>query len=100
MRSLAAAALIALAAAAAQASAPVPGGITVVNVNGMVCDFCARSIEAMLTDRAEVEAVKVDLDARTVTVDFRDGQTIADADISKLIVDSGYAVGSIDHKAP
>jgi len=90
---------LAVPALAAADTGPVPGGRTIVAVNGLVCDFCARSIEAVLGERAEVAAVKVDLDANSVTVDFKDGSTIPDAEITALIVDSGYAVASIAHEA-
>lgn len=94
---LVAAATLAMPATAAPASppaAPAAERVTV-NVNGLVCDFCARSIEAMLKKRADVAGVAVDLDRGEVLVRLRPGATLTDAELTKLIVDSGYSVTGI-----
>lgn len=67
-----------------------------VNVSGLVCDFCARSVEKVFGKQDAVSDVKVDLDAKTVAIHFKDNQTIDDATITKLITDSGYNVVSIN----
>jgi copper chaperone CopZ len=65
-------------------------------VNGMVCGFCATGIEKTFKAQPEVKAVTVDLQKRLVTVATKDGQTIDDAKLRKLIGNAGYSVVSID----
>lgn len=66
-----------------------------INVDGMVCAFCAQGIEKNLKARAEVQRVFVSLENRLVAVAFKDGRSMSDQDLSKLIVDSGYKVTQI-----
>ncbi len=66
-----------------------------IGVDGMVCAFCAQGIEKTLKNRAEVSKVFVSLENKLVAVSFKDGKTINDTDLSKLIVDSGYKVTQI-----
>lgn len=86
--------------AAALAALPVPlaaapAQFVTVKVNGLVCDFCARSIEAMMKRRKDVERVHVDLDRGEVHLSLRAGATLTDPQLTKLITDSGYAVAAI-----
>ncbi len=66
-----------------------------VNVNGMVCDFCARALEKVFGRQESVESIKVDLDDRLVVIHLRKGEQLDDATITQLITDSGYAVREI-----
>lgn len=66
-----------------------------VNVNGLVCDFCARAIEKVFGKKDEISAVKVDLDQKIIALNFKDGQNIDDETITKLVTDAGYNVVSI-----
>lgn len=75
--------------AAAPASAP---SDVVVKVNGLVCDFCARSLEKTFMGTRKVARVAVDLNSKEVRIAFRPGQTIDDATIRKLVTNAGYAV--------
>lgn len=96
---LAPAALAAPPAPAAQSAPTAAGQLVTVNVNGLVCDFCARSIEAMLKKRTDVAGVHVDLDKGEVHVRLRPGASLTDAQLEKLIVDSGYSVTGISRSA-
>jgi mercuric ion binding protein len=66
-----------------------------VGVDGMVCAFCAQGIEKKLKARTEVERFFVSLENKIVAVGFKDGRTMSDADLDRLIVDSGYRVTGI-----
>lgn len=68
----------------------------IVHVNGLVCDFCARAIEKVFGQKPEVDKVKVDLDKKIITLDFKDKQSMDDKTITKLVTDAGYNVVSID----
>ena len=67
----------------------------VIKVNGLVCDFCAQSIKHMFGKQDGVTDVSVDLDNGTVLVDLKDGQTIPDDTIAKIITDSGFSIVDI-----
>lgn len=66
-----------------------------VNVNGLVCDFCARALEKVFGGRDEVNAISVDLNNHLVAIDLKDGANIEDEEITRLITDSGYNVVEI-----
>lgn len=68
-----------------------------VNVNGLVCDFCARALEKVFGKREEVNAIDVDLDNALVAIDIKDGMSIPDEEIKQMITDSGYNVVEIKH---
>ncbi len=67
----------------------------VANVNGMVCAMCVTGIEKSFRKQAAVDAVKVDLATKKVTVQVKSGQSMDDALVTKTIVNAGYAVTGI-----
>jgi copper chaperone CopZ len=67
-----------------------------VKVNGLVCDFCARSIEAMMKKRPDVSGVHVDLDKGEVHLALKANATLDDPTLRKMITDAGYAVTGIE----
>ena len=64
-------------------------------VNGMVCGFCATGIEKTFKAQREVKTVNVDLQSKLVTIQTKEGQTIDDAKLKKLIGNAGYSVVNI-----
>ena len=66
-----------------------------VSVNGMVCDFCARSIDKLFSKKDEVKDIDVDLDNGKIVIDFLPGQRLQDSIIKKLVTDSGFDVVDI-----
>ena len=79
------------------ALAGTPGGTVYADVNGLVCDFCARALEKVFGKQEAVESIKVDLDTKVITVHFNEGQSLDDETITELITDSGYDVEEIRH---
>jgi len=75
-------------------AAAYPGTIKA-SVNGMVCAFCATGIEKTFKAQPEVKTVTVDLQKKLVTIETKDGQTIDDAKLKKLIGNAGYSVVTI-----
>ena len=65
-------------------------------INGLVCDFCARALEKVFGKRDEVTGIDVNLDTKIVTIGFKKGMDIDDATITKLITDAGYNVVKIE----
>lgn len=74
-----------------------PHGTVYADVNGLVCDFCARALEKVFAKEDAVESIQVDMDSKVITIHFNEGQSLADEVISKLIIDSGYDVRGIRH---
>lgn len=66
-----------------------------VDVNGMVCDFCARAIEKVFSKRPEASGVKVNLDEGTIIITMKNAKSISDSTLTQLITDSGYDVVKI-----
>jgi copper chaperone CopZ len=65
------------------------------NVNGLVCAFCAQGIEKKLRKLPATADVVVSLEQRLVAVALKDGQDISDADLRKALTDAGYKVINI-----
>ena len=74
-----------------------------ISVEGMVCDFCAQSIEKVFMKQPGVEVVYVNLDRGNVQVKmadiFQDNEPgISDDKINQLFEDAGYTVSNITRK--
>ena len=67
-----------------------------VTVNGMVCSFCAQGIEKKMKALNETKDVYVGLKNRLVVVEVKEGLTLSQDVIKKIIKDAGYEVKSIE----
>ena len=63
--------------------------VAVVNVNGMVCDFCARGIEKTFMNSANVKKVDVDLEVGKVLIAYSNDTKISFEDIKEKITANG-----------
>ena len=72
-----------------------PGGTVTVDVNGLVCDFCAQALQKVFGKQEAVESIKVDLDTKVVSIHFNEGHNLDDETITTLINKSGYDVEEI-----
>lgn len=63
---------------------------TVIRVDGMSCQHCVRAVENSLLALAGVQAVVVDLDAKTVSVTHGSESSIEQ--MQAAIEDEGYTV--------
>ena len=64
-------------------------------VNGMVCGFCATGIEKTFKAQPEVKTVDVDLENKLVTIQTKQGKTLEDSRIKKLLGNAGYSVVAV-----
>jgi copper chaperone CopZ len=85
--------------AATKAGPAVGAPDVVVKVNGLVCDFCARSLEKTFRKTGKVSGVSVNLTAKEVRLKFVSGASLDDATIRKLVTNAGYAVVSVQRKS-
>ena len=63
--------------------------VAVVNVNGMVCDFCARGIERTFVRDKTVKKVDVDLERGKVLIAYIKDKEINFEDIKNKILANG-----------
>ena len=63
--------------------------IAIVNVNGMVCDFCARGIEKSFSKDMNLKKIDVDLSKGKVLLAYDLDKIISFDEIKKLIVENG-----------
>jgi copper chaperone CopZ len=65
------------------------------DVNGLVCAFCAQGIEKTLKGFPATAQVFVSLEHRIVAVELKDGQDIDDVALEKAITGAGYKLVKI-----
>lgn len=65
------------------------------DVNGLVCAFCAQGIEKTLKGFPATAHVFVSLEHRIVAVELKDGQDIDDVALEKAITNAGYKLVKI-----
>jgi len=65
------------------------------DVNGLVCAFCAQGIEKKLRAYPATADVVVSLEARLVAVSTKEGEDIADDELKRALTDAGYTVKGI-----
>jgi len=65
------------------------------DVNGLVCAFCAQGIEKTLKTFPATQAVFVSLEHRIVAIELKDGADIDDATLRKAIANAGYTIVAI-----
>ena len=71
------------------------GNPVVVDVLGVVCDFCAVAMNKVFGKRDEVAAVYVDLDKKTLNLVVSKGAALTDKDIEQLAMKAGYRIAAI-----
>jgi len=69
----------------------------VAKVHGMVCAFCSNSLEKKFKKKKAVKNINVDLERKTVSIEFKKGKTISDKKLKKMITSSGFKVVSIEN---
>ena len=69
--------------------------LVVVDVLGVVCDFCAYCMNKIFGKRDEVAAVYVDLDKKILSLVIGEGEALTDKQIEKLAKKVGYRIAAI-----
>lgn len=64
------------------------------NVDGLVCAFCAQGIDKKFRKLDATADVFVSLEHHLVAVELKPGQDIADAELAKLLTEAGYTLRS------
>jgi copper chaperone CopZ len=77
------------------AGASAQAGTIEMNVNGLVCAFCAQGIEKQLRKFPATADVIVSLEHKLVAVALKDGQEIPDTELRRALTNAGYTVKAI-----
>src|ERR1700741_1924529 len=77
------------------ASASAHAATIEMNVNGLVCAFCAQGIEKQLRKFPATADVVVSLEQRLVAVALKEGADIPDSELRKALTNAGYTVTTI-----
>src|SRR3984893_8829883 len=85
--------LLLLASASAQAAT------IEMNVNGLVCAFCAQGIEKQLRKFPATADVLVSLEQKLVAVALQDGAEIPATELRRALTNAGYPVRTIERTA-
>jgi copper chaperone CopZ len=88
-------AFVALTTAVAMPAMPAAAATIEMDVNGLVCAFCAQGIEKKLRAFAATSDVVVSLEKKLVAVSTKDGADIGDEELKRALTDSGYTVKAI-----
>ena len=62
-------------------------------VDGLACPFCAYGIEKKLNAAKGVKAIRIDINAGTVTVTMEPGASLSEAQARRIIKDAGFTLG-------
>jgi mercuric ion binding protein len=82
--------LLLLATSAAHAQGP--ERTIEMQVDGLVCGFCAQGIRKNLTAQASISDVLVDLQRGTVAIALREGQDIDEETLRRSLEKSGFSL--------
>jgi copper chaperone CopZ len=69
------------------------------DVNGLVCAFCAQGITKTLRSFPATSDVVVSLEQKLVAVATKDGQDISDDDLKRALTNAGYTVKAIHRES-
>ena len=65
------------------------------DVNGLVCAFCAQGIEKTLRAFSATTDVVVSLEKKLVALSTKEGQDINDEELKRALTNAGYTVKAI-----
>ena len=78
------------------ATTAAPARSVEMEVNGLVCAFCAQGIQKAIRKLPATQDVFVSLEHRIVAVQLKDGQDIPDEQLRGAVTDAGYATVRIE----
>ena len=67
-----------------------------IDVDGLVCEFCAVTIEKSFAKKPEIQEIIVDLEAGKIFITFTDGNNMTDEELTYVIINNGYNVAKIN----
>lgn len=80
------------------ASTPAQSGIVVqLTVDGLVCNFCATNISKSFSKLPEVAEVYVNLAAKAVLLQLKEGQKLPEEKTKQIVTDAGFNLRDINY---
>ncbi len=70
----------------------------VMRVDGLACAFCAYGLEKKLKKLEGVEGVDISLNKGLVRIKLREGYTLEEETLRKIVKESGFVLRSIEVK--
>ena len=70
----------------------------VVSLVGMKCPMCSQGLPRKFGAQPEVKDIKVTMEPQQVVVNFKEGKTLSDEQITKIVEDAGINVEKIERK--
>lgn len=67
-----------------------------VEMKGLVCGFCAVSLEKVFKEKESVDDIDVDLDKKLMTIDLKEDQDITDEEIKISVENAGFNIVKIE----
>ena len=67
-----------------------------IHVKGLVCDFCARSVDKTFGKLNSVKDISVDLEQGLISLSLKEDKDLSDEKIEKLIKANGFSLESIE----
>jgi copper chaperone CopZ len=77
------------------ATTPQSGTVVQLTVDGLVCNFCASNITKTFTKLPEVSAVYVNLAAKAVLLQLKDGQKLPEDKTKQIVTDAGFNLRAV-----
>jgi copper chaperone CopZ len=79
------------------ATTPQSGTVVQLTVDGLVCNFCASNITKTFTKLPEVSAVYVNLSAKAVLLQLKEGQKLPEEKTKQIVTDAGFNLRAITY---
>ncbi len=73
------------------------GAVVQLTVDGLVCNFCASNITKTFTKLPEVSAVYVNLSAKAVLLQLKEGQKLPEEKTKQIVTDAGFNLRAITY---
>ena len=67
-----------------------------IQVKGMVCDFCASTMETAFKNNANVKSVDIDLKTKKINLDLKQSKTLSDQENKNIVKNQGLLVLKIE----
>jgi len=78
-------------------TAPQSGTVVQLTVDGLVCNFCATNISKTFSKLPEVSEVYVNLAAKTVLLQLKEGKKLPEDQAKQIVTDAGFNLRGISY---
>jgi len=74
-----------------------PGAVVQLTVDGLVCNFCATNISKTFSKLPEVSEVYVNLAAKAVLLQLKEGKKLPEDQTKQIVTDAGFNLRGISY---